>query len=282
MKQFSWLALLFLSAIARSAYGSENNHKVAFKDGFYGALAFGVNWGNAQWSGLNSISLVDDIHNTNAVFKSWTPHGKRHTSAKGIGSASLGYQLVDARLYLGLQIGYTLRDQQHFGLNDRRAFNQLATLGLPPLSTISGTSLIKTKASLSRNEINIDLKPGILILKNLVFYARAGVAFTRLKITNSGAWTEVAGENGIELETAASSYKNKGTVGFRVGGGTEYLITKYLGISLDYIYSNYGKIKTFAENQNAGFFNFNQVYGVSAPEVKIFTQTLTLGIVAHF
>ena len=89
-------------------------------------------------------------------------------------------------------------------------------------------------------------------------------------------------ENGLEIEAASSSHNSKRIVGFRAGAGAEYLLTQYVGISLDYIFTVYGKIRTLAQAQNTGFFDFNQVYGASAPEVKPTNQAVTAGIVLHF
>lgn len=282
MRKFSWASLLFLSITTSSAYGLKKELPVVFKDGFYSAISFGVNWANANWSGTSSISLVDDIHDPNALFQSWTPHGKTHDGGKALGSVALGYQVVDARLYLGGQISYSLRGRQHFRLDETRTFSQVSPLGLPPPSTVSGSAHLQSKVSLSCNEFDIDLKPGVLILKNFVAYVRVGVAFTQLKIKNDGAQLEMNSENGLVIKALDSGHKTQNKTGFRIGAGTEYLITQHLGISLDYIYSYYGKIKVRSESQNDGPFDFNHVYGVFAPEVTVTSQTLAAGIVVHF
>jgi len=298
MKKFSWIAIFILSIATHCAYSSNGDEEVAFRNGFYTAFSLGINWANADWSGQSSIALVDDINDTNAFFLSWTPHGKGN-HAKITGNVALGYQLVDNRLFLGSQISYTGRDQHDFFLDEARTYQQVAPGGAPPLSTVSGSSFLKSKVSLACNEFDIDLKPGVLISKNFVLYGRLGVAFTRLNIRCSGVWTEGGSENSVNLQgtsshsnpnsgtpfvlgTTDSSHHSQSTVGFRVGVGAEYLISQQWGISIDYIFTSYGKIKTRIENQTSGFFDFNQVYGVYSPEVKITTQTLMVGIVFHF
>ncbi|HEY4832484.1 MAG TPA: outer membrane beta-barrel protein, partial [Waddliaceae bacterium] len=233
MKKILWIMAFILSIKTLQAYASTCGCEAAFQDGFYGTLSVGADWINADRSGLSSISLVDDIQDPNAFFESWTPPGKTHSTGKVVGNVALGYQLVDARLYLGGQISYTLRSKQNFNLNDMRTFEHISTIGLPPPTTVSGTSMIQGRVTLMPSEFDIDIKPGFLILKNWLLYARAGVAITQLKIKNSGTWTEVDSENGLELQATDSSHHSKNTVGFRVGVGTEYLISQHLGISLD-------------------------------------------------
>ena len=119
-----------------------------FTDGFYAAVSVGANWGHANWSGLASISLVDDNQDPNAFFKSWawTPSGETSIDAgKLLGNIAFGYQLVDGRLYLGGQISYTLRGKQVFYLKDMHTFEQTSPVGLFPRSMLSGTSQILSK-----------------------------------------------------------------------------------------------------------------------------------------
>ncbi len=259
----------------------------ALKRGFMQASLFGANQGHAEWSGVNVISLIDDIHDPNAVFKSWTwdPKGETRKGGKAIGSAQLGYQLVNSFLYLAGELSYTLSSRETFCENERRKFTHVATLGLPPYSTVSGTSDLQAKVTFVRNELNLDLKPGFLPFKSLLLYARGGAAFslgTPLKIDNSGKWTEIASETGLQLSAKKSSYNTKNTIGFRVGGGGEYLITKHLGITIDYIATYYGRVKTRAEAESSGFFDFNHVYGLSAPEVTVTTHAILAGFLVHF
>ena len=276
------ITLLLLSSITHFAYASYSDSEVKFEDGFYSALSIGADWGYANWSGVNTISLVDDINDTNGIFESLKPHGQKHVGAKVIGSIGLGYQVVDARLYLGSQISYTVRGKHHFNLDNLNIFNMRSTEGLPPFSTVTGSSHILSKVSLIHHEFDVDLKPGVLISKNLVVYARAGAAFTRLKVKSSGKWTELDSENALKLQTSDFSHNSKVKMGFRVGAGIEYLFLQHLGLSLDYIYSNFGKIKTSVEAQTSGFFDFNQVYGLFRADVKVTTQTLMMGFVVHF
>ena len=86
----------------------------------------------------------------------------------------------------------------------------------------------------------------------------------------------------MTLNASGSSNNSKNVVGFRVGAGAEYLILEHLGITLDYIFSDYGKIDTLAEGQNAFLTNYTELYGVHAPIVKVNTQTVMAGITYHF
>ena len=271
-----------------------------FKCGVYGAASFGVHWAQNDWNGLSSVSLIDNNSDPNFVFESWTPNPRTQDAGRIVGNAAVGYQIVRNRLYLGGEVSGTFRPRRDFFLNDSRSFSHLTELGLPPHSTIYGTSHTKTKVSLGCSEFDIDLKPGVLVCKNLLLYARTGLSYTQLKMESFGKWTEFGSEGSTDVLTVSgflrisdgntgvltatgSSRNRQNKVGYRVGFGGEYLLTQHLGFSMDYLFSDYGKIKTVAEGSNSGVLdNFSQVYGVHAPEVKITTHTVMAGLVVHY
>ena len=256
--------------------------QAAFRDGFYTALSGGINCLDGSWSGLSSISLVDDIHDPNSLFRSWTPKGTTQDGGRVCGAVALGYQLVDKPLYLAVQVGGTFRSPQHFILDDFRSFENLGILGNPPFSLLTGTAATHSKVTLGCCAFDIDLKPGFLIRKNVLFYARTGLTYARLKIENEGVWTQMSSENRLELSASGSSRNSKNKVGYRVGGGAEFLINRYLGLSIDYIYSDYGKIKSVAQGIGSQFFAFSEVYGILAPIVKVTTHTVMASLVVHY
>ena len=202
-------------------------------------------------------------------------------SAKILGNVGLGYQIVSSRLYLAGEISGTFSDKRDFNSDTQKAYSMEGTF---PFTALMGTSHTQSSVSLGNNEFDIDLKPGILIKDNFLVYARVGIAFNKLEITNFGEWTETVDENDVTLDTSASSHNSQNKVGFRIGAGTEYLLAEQLGITLDYIYTDYGSIKTRAENfaSNLVEFTYNQVYGIHAPEVEVTTHAVMAGVVYHF
>lgn len=280
MKKFASLTLLFAALTSQSAY--TYCPEIAFRDGFYGSASLGANWSNEEWSGISFIGLVDDDSSISSknIFETTTPKGLNRDNGKFIGSVSLGYQLVDCLLYLGAQVSGTFRTKREAHHNHYQTyFTVLEVDG----TTLSGSALTQTKVSLGTCEFDADLKPGILICPNFLVYALGGVAVTEYKICNSGSWTEQGSEVDLqELIASASSHHHKNVVGFRAGAGMEYLVTDYLGISLDYIFSDYGKIRavSVAENTNPPLWNL--VYGIHAPEITVTTHTLKAGLVFHY
>ena len=80
MKRFSSIVIFFISITIGNTYASflEFDNEAEFTHGFYGALSVGSNWANADWSGLSSISLINDntAISSHGLFESWTPTGK--------------------------------------------------------------------------------------------------------------------------------------------------------------------------------------------------------------
>ena len=237
---------------------------------------------NEDWSGISSVGLVDDFSSDGSknIFDTSIPRRSNKDNGRLIGSIALGYQLVDCRLYLGAQIVGTFRDKRDAKLNHSRTY--LETLEADG-STLSGSAHAHTKLSINSCEFDADLKPGILICPNFLVYALAGVAVTEFKLDNFGRWTEEGSEVApLELVASASSHHSKTVTGFRAGAGMEYLFNNCFGISLDYIFTDYGKIRAVSIAENASIPTWNLVYGIHAPEISVTTHSLKAGLVYHY
>ncbi len=252
-----------------------------FRDGFYGSASIGASWANQEWSGISSIGLVDDFSGDGSknIFDTSTPRRSNRDNGHLIGSIALGYQLVDCRLYLGAQIGGTFRNKKDAQLNHFRTYLEVLEADG---STLSGSAYTHTKLSINSCEFDADLKPGILICPNFLVYALAGVAVTEFKMDNFGSWTEEGSEIApLELLASSSSHHCKTVTGFRAGAGMEYLFNDCLGISLDYIFTDYGKIRAVSIAK-ASIPDWNLVYGIHAPEISVTTHSLKAGLVYHY
>lgn len=276
--------MLLATALTSQSVHSYCPEEVAFRDGFFGGVTLGGEWTQEDWSGISSIALVDDFSGSGpkTIFDTSIPRGRNKDNGNFVGSVALGYQLVDCRLYLGAQIVGTFRPQTVSHLNDFKSYSETI---IEDGSTLTGSAETHTRLTIGTSEFDADLKPGVLLCPNFLVYALGGVAVTHFKLENFGKWTENGDEPEgpalITLEATSASRPHKTIIGFRAGAGMEYLITNYLGISLDYIFTDYGKIR--AVNFAADFSPlWNSVYGIHAPEIKVMTHSVKAGIVFHY
>ncbi len=295
MRIISFTLLSLTTLATYSAFGFSDDDDITFEDGFYASVALGANWAIANWDGTNSTaSFYDDNFDKLNLFDVTTPSGDSSDDAKIIGSAGLGYQLVGDLLYLGAQISGAFSDTRNFN-DDEYASSE--AIGFFPFgdAVLTGTNDVQSTVTLGDSELDLELKPGILLLDNFLIYARAGVVFSELKINSTGEWsqiTEVEGFDPVELATSASTSNNESVVGFRVGVGLEYLFTEHLGVSLDYIFTDYGDVSTVTEGKITGdpadsplpppIADLNHIHGLYAPEVSVTTHAVMAGLVYHF
>jgi len=96
-------------------------------------------------------------------------------------------------------------------------------------------------------EFGIDARPGVLLREDFLLYGRVGVAFNRLSVTTSTAYT-VSTTAGAVTRTfpanslVVNSHRNIGAL--RLGLGVEKEICENLTLRTDYTYSRYRKVNT--------------------------------------
>ncbi|MGA2654809.1 MAG: outer membrane beta-barrel protein [Gammaproteobacteria bacterium] len=277
MRILSCPIFFIISCISASAFAE-------FESGVYGTLSLGANWGFADWDGISSIDAVNDTGDALAIFESWTPNGATSDDAKFMGNVGLGYQLVDGPLYLGAQISGTFSDKRSFAANETHHY--LIKAEERQVASIDGTSNTQTQVSLSDTELDFDLKPGYIFADNFLVYARIGVAFTQLDMNSAGVWTAVGTTYapGFIQNTNQASDANrtsKDVAGFRAGLGAEYLLSEHIGLSLDYIFTDYGDISMTISGEDSDAFSGNHVAGIHSPTVGVTTHAVLLGITVH-
>lgn len=281
----------------------------AFENGWYAGAKVGATWAHADWDGVSSITTINEEATPQIISQTWKPHG-HHADSAFIGNLTLGYQLVREYLYLAAEIGGNFTSEQASKSHTIKSFNSVIVnqqfRGFnPPFQTEMGTTAIHDKVSLRKNELIIDLKPGVTFKDTFLVYARVGAAFNKLLLKSAGSWTQQGGE--IDIPTGAQiqplsyiasffqpeeafgcSKESSHKVGIRVGVGAEYLLTQQLGVSVDYIYTDYGNVSTYSTGEAHAVISpdtpsiFQHVLGIDAPNVGMSTQMVLAGLLYHW
>jgi opacity protein-like surface antigen len=256
----------------------------SFQEGFYLGGALGAGFGHADWDGVSAVSAANSESGALTVFESWTPEGENAVTELA-GRAMIGYQFVQKPLYLAAEIGGTFANEYIFELNNTENF-EVTFNDFLWISVLDVHAKLYDKVTLGSSEFNLDLKPGWLFKNNFLVYARLGLAVNELTIENSGTWTNLSSSYydppPPPLIVSDSSKESKTAYGIRLGLGAEYLLMQHLGLTLDYTYTDYGRISTIAQAGNSDFDYQTNIDGYDAPDVGIFTQTLMLGLLYHW
>jgi opacity protein-like surface antigen len=268
-----------------------------FHQGFYLGGALGAGFGHADWDGVSSLTAINDQGATLLVSGAWTPEGES-SATELAGRVMLGYQFVHQSLYLAAEMGGTFAGKYQFDSKDSQQYHRNYTGSVPPYYdvTMDASASVSDSVTLGSSEFNLDLRPGWLFNDNFLIYARVGLAINELSIENSGTWSNLSSSYPYypipyTLTVDDSSKQSETAWGIRLGLGGEYLVTENLGISLDYIYTNYGSISTSAEASGSThpifiidptISPYYSVHGIDAPDVSVSTQTVMLGLLWHW
>ncbi len=278
MKTVAKVSLTTLALLAAiSTYAEEPE----FEDGVYISGLLGAGWGDADWSGSNTVTGYDEYSQVNATETS-KPYEYGDNEARLVGSIAFGYQLIFDYFYIGAEVAGTFGGARDFESNDSNSYHYAVETSDDPITVHSGNY---SKASLRGSEIDLDLKPGFLLDENLLVYARIGAAFNELQLQNSSEWSLKDADGWDYPSVTDYSSESKNVVGLRVGAGVEYLISEQIGISLDYVHTNYGSIETSTSGHES-FLSTDgwnsSISGNANTEVSVSTNTLMAGVTYHF
>ncbi len=259
-------------------------------DGFYAGINAGAAFTTGKISNTSSATFINLFDNNNQLASSQSVNV---ASTQGGGSIFAGYgqMLGCSSFYLAGEIfgntyqrESTLRDYAfHAEPDDDEDFESLTT---------------RTKANLNNGEFGIDLRPGVLLLGNhTLLYGRVGVAFNKLHLNsdNDFSFTFLGSDPPITTDSFLSESQTKSVSALRLGLGLESYICKNLALTVDYIYTSYGKINasntgdvttvieggpTLAQSSSDTFVVSDGLVNQSSANLN--TQTVTLGIKYYF
>jgi len=165
------------------------NYNKSLTTGFYGSLMLGANIASGQWAGSNTLSVSNNEDKSQGISQTLSFSGSANTTVF-VGRILGGYQLVRENLLLATEIGGNFSNNAELTKHLSTAIsNSIPDNGKTQI--VSGTATTNTIATLSGNNLYIDVKPGLLIKPIFLLYGRAGLAFLdKLSISDTGSWTQ--------------------------------------------------------------------------------------------
>ena len=211
-------------------------------------------------AGVGATTLMVDVENISSVDGIPANNTKNIISKfGGLGSISFGYGQVSNAFYFGADLGLNILGSRNARLSNTAQVQTISTatdLDFPgPVVNVIATGTTNTSLY-SQTEINrkliepfLDFKAGYLITPNALAFIHGGIAYNTHTIRtnytlNDAAQTAINfGPGVIPIGVSASSglrFSNlKDRLGIRAGIGSEILITPYLGLAADYVYTFY-------------------------------------------
>lgn len=172
-----------------------------------------------------------------------------------MGNLFVGYGLVFPNyLYLGSELGFNL-----FGANETELPHSITTANFASeFGTVvfNVNKSLNSKTTVERNSIEpfLDVKFGFLATPTAMVYLRGGINYNDIKIKQKATFQ--ASGVGFDsflvqppLDEVSTGYTitnkdSRSAIGYRLGAGTEFLVTPSMGIGFDYVYSFYPKVKS--------------------------------------
>lgn len=189
-------------------------------------------------------TVAGDMHHT------YSPRNFQYGFA---GDLAVGYGFFLKRsLYLGTELGVTF-----LGNTKNKSASLAASSTNVNDETLSRASLvndaISTQSTVIENSVvpYFDLKPGIVISPQTWLYGRIGINYNQIKVKTNSQYNSSGGDLAdseplafTSEYTAFSATSKRNAPGLRTGLGIDYLVSKNFGISANYIYSYYNRLKT--------------------------------------
>jgi opacity protein-like surface antigen len=272
----SALMLAALTANADSCADSCDSCANSCFDGFYGGLSAGVslNVSHQQVDADTATNLFGVV-----LFAEQSYHVNTialgDTAAKG--ALYFGYGNVwENFYYLSAEL---FADLSHY--SSKTSGDNIYIIPPPSLPPSSDELNISnsTVSDLSSVQYGIDLRPGVLISRDTLLYARIGVANAHLKLeSTTGAEDLILAGASSALPLSAS----KSVTALRLGAGVEYRFYRCLGLRFDYIFTNYGSLSVEGSTTTIGSFGIFNFSTQSDASAKVTDHTVMLGLSYYF
>lgn len=261
--------LLLLSFIALFATSSAFASKIYY----YGGLSTGAAYSQADIS----RHLHVDVNAGSQLVPSsdFTPSGDiKRTS--GLGGVQLGMGMSFDWLYLGIEALGQFSNGSFDSFDQEYSF-----VSEDPQNVPSSFNNNQTHLRMRDFEPALDFKPGIFINKNSLFYARVGMAFNELKITDKAQYSLAHNPNfPVPAVGSTDATKSENVIGLRLGAGLEHHLFDAFTVFMDYTYTQYGDIQVSDSahlSTERGPFDLIFDTRANAKATDVNKQTLTIG-----
>jgi opacity protein-like surface antigen len=253
-----------------------------FDNGFFVGAKIGGQEGIASWDQHASADAFISINNAPFTFLV-NDHNDQDGHAfhsNLMGNVSVGYARVLQQFFLAAEFSVNLAEKQEFDWHDNEAAETLITLNEAFFTETLNT---KTKVTIEDSDIILDLRPGIIFAKKFLFYGRLGVAFNELSLEQQATTTLNIFTGPTESVTSHTS-KEDNVAGLRAGLGIEYKLTPYLGINMDYVFTDYGTIEDTLTQSHTYFSQGTEILldETVYSKVDVYKNTGTVGVNWYF
>lgn len=218
-------------------------HCQANYNGFYAGLKVGGERAIANGHTSNFLGLIDIFDNTTTISNRGETDGHNDIV---IGNFYAGYGFTCYGVFLGLE-GFV-----NFPRHEIRKNNVLeSTLDFADESESVHIHQILDhcfKVTSRCVEYGVDFKPGFLITPCTLLYGRVGAAFNSFAICSRSELLYEDDSKGLVEPPSVSvmerflSNKQHSMTGLRLGVGAELQVYENFGITLDYVFTEYGSV----------------------------------------
>ena len=258
-------------------------------DGFYAGVRGGATETNAS---LNNQTVMNYTDFNNLFFESMDTTILSNTvhayGTSGAGDIFLGYgQLINhSNFYVGGEIFGGITEDTPAKMTNMSATTQDIT-GIDNINAIN----TQVKAHFNNNVFGVDFRPGYVFDQHTMLYGRIGAAFTQATLdTNTTVTSSINNFMSpvTPLISSMSYSTNKDLIGLRLGFGIQHTISDKFSVTADYIYTNYGKVKSSSNgvvntyNYDGDFINVEPGTISGQSSTTISTQSLMLGLSYRF
>jgi opacity protein-like surface antigen len=218
------------SLICTSAFASANSNF----DGFYAGGRVGGLATNAKIQNDSSATFINQYDDENQVNSSASNNIWNNSLA---GDAFVGYgkRMNNSNFYLSGEVFAELGQPE-------ATLNQSSYHQQPNDDEDNETLSTSSKVSLGHVGFGVDFRPGYLIDSNTLVYGRIGAVVNRETINSNDVFSfdDLQGE--IITNNVLNASRTRDVVGVRFGLGAERRINSNLSATIDYVYTDYGRV----------------------------------------